>query len=318
MALISDIRAQLRREGYDETALDGGPSLHSQLRNLSEKLDDGSARHQPADCAGHSVSDPARTEREGKGEGRPDRAGRRHVPLAGAGPAHRCGRDRHRGFAPERRPYREDRRRHQIRRPASRPISARNPCLRSLRRPRSPRRSPARSIVSPITPWARLANVDPRSSNPSYAYALEPARPNSPGEQLEKVRSALMARFDSRPYAGAGLTSCLNTKVHSRRELFILVCLDVDAVAVFAPDEGAALMRSVVHGFGWGSVTRSPQRFRPPTLVQVPAAQPKNAAPCEVRAPCERNPPEFGKGLCGLSGCGTSTNVFIAAYRRHD
>ena len=26
----------------------------------------------------------------------------------------------------------------------------------------------------------------------------------------------------------------------------------------------------------------------------------------------------FGKGLCGLSGCGTSTNVFIAAYRRYD
>jgi hypothetical protein len=34
--------------------------------------------------------------------------------------------------------------------------------------------------------------------------------------------------------------------------LFILVRLDVDAIAVFAPDEGAALMRSVVHGFGWG------------------------------------------------------------------
>jgi hypothetical protein len=28
--------------------------------------------------------------------------------------------------------------------------------------------------------------------------------------------------------------------------LFILVCLDVDAIAVLAPDEGAALMRSVV------------------------------------------------------------------------
>ena len=40
--------------------------------------------------------------------------------------------------------------------------------------------------------------------------------------------------------------------------LFILVRLDVDAIAVFAPDEGAALMRSVVHGFGWGD---RPQRF---------------------------------------------------------
>jgi hypothetical protein len=33
--------------------------------------------------------------------------------------------------------------------------------------------------------------------------------------------------------------------------LFILVRLDGDAIAVFVPDEGAALMRSVVHGFGW-------------------------------------------------------------------
>jgi hypothetical protein len=34
--------------------------------------------------------------------------------------------------------------------------------------------------------------------------------------------------------------------------------MDVDAIAVFATDEGAALMRSVVHGFGRGSVTDSP------------------------------------------------------------
>ena len=51
--------------------------------------------------------------------------------------------------------------------------------------------------------------------------------------------------------ACAGLTSCLNAKEH-RVRLFILVRLDVDVIAVFAPDEGAALMRSVVHGFGWG------------------------------------------------------------------
>ena len=34
--------------------------------------------------------------------------------------------------------------------------------------------------------------------------------------------------------------------------LFVLVGLVVGAVAVFAPDQGAGLMRSVVHGFGWG------------------------------------------------------------------
>jgi hypothetical protein len=31
---ISDIKARLRREGYDERAVDGGPSLTSQLRGI--------------------------------------------------------------------------------------------------------------------------------------------------------------------------------------------------------------------------------------------------------------------------------------------
>ncbi len=34
--------------------------------------------------------------------------------------------------------------------------------------------------------------------------------------------------------------------------LFILAGLAVGAIAVFAPGPGAGLMRSVVHGFGWG------------------------------------------------------------------
>ena len=32
----------------------------------------------------------------------------------------------------------------------------------------------------------------------------------------------------------------------------VMVGLIAGAVAVFAPDQGAGLMRSVVHGFGWG------------------------------------------------------------------
>jgi hypothetical protein len=32
----------------------------------------------------------------------------------------------------------------------------------------------------------------------------------------------------------------------------VVVGLLAGAVAVFAPDEGAGLMRSVVHGLGWG------------------------------------------------------------------
>ena len=32
----------------------------------------------------------------------------------------------------------------------------------------------------------------------------------------------------------------------------VIVGLIAGAVAVFAPDQGTGLMRSVVHGFGWG------------------------------------------------------------------
>ena len=34
--------------------------------------------------------------------------------------------------------------------------------------------------------------------------------------------------------------------------LVLLAGLAVVAIAVFAPNEGAGFMRSVVHGFGWG------------------------------------------------------------------
>jgi hypothetical protein len=33
---------------------------------------------------------------------------------------------------------------------------------------------------------------------------------------------------------------------------FVIVGLTAGAVAVFAPEQGAGLLRSVVHGFGWG------------------------------------------------------------------
>jgi hypothetical protein len=32
----------------------------------------------------------------------------------------------------------------------------------------------------------------------------------------------------------------------------VVMGLTAGAVAVFAPDQGASLMRSIVHGFGWG------------------------------------------------------------------
>ena len=34
--------------------------------------------------------------------------------------------------------------------------------------------------------------------------------------------------------------------------IIVLASLAVGAIAVFAPEQGAGLMRSVVHGFGWG------------------------------------------------------------------
>jgi hypothetical protein len=34
--------------------------------------------------------------------------------------------------------------------------------------------------------------------------------------------------------------------------LFILAGLAVGAIAFFEPQQGSGLMRSVVHGFGWG------------------------------------------------------------------
>ena len=34
--------------------------------------------------------------------------------------------------------------------------------------------------------------------------------------------------------------------------LFILAGLAVGAIAVFEPQQGSGLMRSVAHGFGWG------------------------------------------------------------------
>jgi hypothetical protein len=46
VAKVDDIRKQLRQEGYDERAVDGGPSLASQLRELikTAHLEPGSPR----------------------------------------------------------------------------------------------------------------------------------------------------------------------------------------------------------------------------------------------------------------------------------
>ncbi len=34
--------------------------------------------------------------------------------------------------------------------------------------------------------------------------------------------------------------------------IIVLASLAVGAIAVFAPEQGAGVMRSVAHGFGWG------------------------------------------------------------------
>ena len=99
---------------------------------------------------------------------------------------------------------------------------------------------------------------------------------------------------------------------------FFILALVVGVTTVFAPDEGAGLTRSVVRGFGRGSAPRSPTAFAATGTVRVLAAETKNTAPREVRAPTRAKYTRFGNGLCGLSGCGTSTNLFIAVYRQHD
>jgi hypothetical protein len=46
VAGIPDIRAKLRREGYDERAVDGGPSLTAQLKGIIKIARSGSANSQ--------------------------------------------------------------------------------------------------------------------------------------------------------------------------------------------------------------------------------------------------------------------------------
>jgi hypothetical protein len=99
--------------------------------------------------------------------------------------------------------------------------------------------------------------------------------------------------------------------------LFILVRLDVDAIAVFAPDEGAALMhsgwlrlgigREIAHSvFGHRRSCKS-RRLTRRTQRRVKCARPR-----------ERNPLELARVYADYSGCGTPTNVLVAVYRRHD
>jgi hypothetical protein len=117
--------------------------------------------------------------------------------------------------------------------------------------------------------------------------------------------------------AGAGLTSCLNPNVH-RRDTLHPRAPGRRRDRGLAPDEGAALVRSVVHGFGWGIGHEIATAFSATEARASPATDPKNAAPCEVRAPPRAESTRFSKGLCALSGCGTPTNVLVAVYRRHD
>jgi len=101
--------------------------------------------------------------------------------------------------------------------------------------------------------------------------------------------------------------------------LFILVGLDVDAIAVFAPDEGAALMRSVVHGFGWGighGIAHSVFGHRRSCKSRLLTRRTQRRVKCA--RPRERNPPELARAYADYSGCGTPTNVLVAVYRRHD
>jgi hypothetical protein len=84
--------------------------------------------------------------------------------------------------------------------------------------------------------------------------------------------------------AGAGLTSYLNPKVH-RRETLHSRPPGRRRDRGFATDEGAALTRSVVHGFGRGSVTRSPTAFSVTRAGESPCGcDEERSAVCSARA----------------------------------
>ena len=96
--------------------------------------------------------------------------------------------------------------------------------------------------------------------------------------------------------------------------LFILVRLDVDAIAVFAPDEGAALMRSVVHGFGWGighEIAHS-------VFGHGRSCKSRRLSSVSARARASGIHQNWQGLMRDYSGCGTPTNVLVAEYRRHD
>lgn len=54
VATIGDIRKQLRQEGYDDSVVDGGPSLSAQLRELirAAHLEPGGAARPVGECLG--------------------------------------------------------------------------------------------------------------------------------------------------------------------------------------------------------------------------------------------------------------------------
>jgi hypothetical protein len=54
MATVTDIKKQLKREGYDERAVHGGPSLNSQLRGLIKAAHLDVLRPTTTRCAGQS------------------------------------------------------------------------------------------------------------------------------------------------------------------------------------------------------------------------------------------------------------------------
>jgi hypothetical protein len=74
MTKVADIKKQLSREGYDDRAVDGGPSLNSQLRELIKTA---SLRGEPA-----SIPNKTRSITGSRARRRLVAFGRRPAPIA--------------------------------------------------------------------------------------------------------------------------------------------------------------------------------------------------------------------------------------------
>ncbi len=90
--------------------------------------------------------------------------------------------------------------------------------------------------------------------------------------------------------------------------IIVLASLAVGAIAVFAPEQGAGVMRSVAHGFGWGIGREIAHnifgnRYWWTTIAESPGRVDEDGrADLQQRLGNGKDPPEAGVRREGLNG----------------